>query len=227
MGADSTSATSQPVGAARRGSPDDFPKNPRGKLPLLWREGITEILDPDVAQSSSFRASGWMDVRALGMYADDEFKGQDFDTMLKNYLDPKFFKEMGSENGVFQIRLVNKFDELLEYWIDSIKGYAMVKSTRRPRTNEKGPPQWGNPDILRTIDWKEISGVWVPIGYRSIVQGYTGVANSILYEKTQYDWRINWESINKPIDDSYFDPQSVQAFGSMISDRRKQKPVAK
>ena len=204
-----------------------FIRTPEASYHYSGAEGITEILDPEVAQSSSDRDSGWMDVRALGIYANDEFKGQDFDAMLKNYLDPKFLKEMSSENGVFQIRLVNKFDELVEYWIDSNKGYAMVKSTRRPRTNEKGPPQRGDPNILRTIDWKGISGVWVPIGYRSSVQGYTGVANSILYEKTQNDWRINWESINKPIDDSYFDPQSVQAFGSVVSDRRKQKPVAK
>ena len=168
-----------------------------------------------------------MDVRALGTYANDEFRGHDFISMFDLYLSKKTFKEMDAENGIYHIRLVTKFDELAEYWIDSNKGFTIVKSTRRWHINAKDPPQWGKPDLFRTIDWKEISGVWVPIGYQSGTHRYEGGSPSLLSVKTQYDWQFNWESINKPIDDSYFDPQSVQAFGSMVSDRRKQKPVAK
>jgi hypothetical protein len=203
-----------------------FLRTPEASYHYSGAEGTTEILDPDVRQSSSFRASGWLDVRALGTYANDEFQGQDFHTMLETYLSKKLFKDMNSENGVFHVRLVTKFDELTEYWIDSNKGYALVKSTRRQPVRKQGPPQWGEPDLIRTIDWKEISGIWVPVGYRSSVQRYDFGVNAIRSTKTLYDWKIYWESINKPLDDAYFDPQSVQAFGVIVSDRRKQNPPA-
>jgi hypothetical protein len=72
-------------------------------------------------------------------------------------------------------------------------------------------------DTAAMVEWEERNGVWVPKKYRIEFQ-----IGDEYRDHRYYDFALNWESVNQPIDDALFDYQKMEGIpdGTEIVDTR-------
>ncbi|MDR2171890.1 MAG: hypothetical protein LBP59_17230 [Planctomycetaceae bacterium] len=69
-----------------------------------------------------------------------------------------------------------------KYWLSPKQGYSMIRG------------EFGDIDTFE-LSWVEKNKTWVPVAFKlSSVQPYSA------------DWKIDWELVNEPVSDKYFDP---------------------
>jgi hypothetical protein len=157
------------------------------------------------------REVGWMDIRALGWAnASGLYREGDYDNVMERRLDVEIPKSLSTENEIVNAVFTQRIGkEICKYQIDTTKGYTVARATREMTNLPPGELKWGKNDIVREIEWQQITDVWVPVRY--VEMYWRAVRNRVEYETQEQVWKIEWESVNKPVDDALFDFKKLPA----------------
>lgn len=185
--------------------------------------GSVRIFPADADQPPEVSGAGWMDIRALGWSGVKSLFGLGhYDNVLERHPRANIPKSIATDGPITHLIYENRVsNELCDYRIDTANGYTITRATRQDVGQVKGDPKWGKNNIVRDIEWKKMGEVWVPVRYvemyRSVTIDRSG-KHEALYRTEEQAWNIEWESVNKPVDESLFDykklpvPKNTNAF---------------
>jgi len=176
---------------------------------FYFRDGqaAVEARRPNKDEQRGEYGAAWADVRAFGLYCiDDLFEGSDFAAKMSDCLTNRAEKQVTREGTTAHIKYINVQGYEWNYWIDLEQKFTVVRSLERPPVYKSDPPAWGEPDVTSEIEWKEMSGVYVPTSLHTVCRNSLGPKK---YRTREIKWTIGWDSINQPVDAKYFDYKQV------------------
>jgi hypothetical protein len=173
------------------------------------------------------------DVRLAGMLYLMSYERQDsFEEIFESYNKHPADEVTDEGSGVYRIQWTidtgGPFpNHRRTLWIDRPKGFSPIRLEVRDHGYSVPPTEpWGDPYCTNEATWTEIAGVWVPETFR-IYGGPDDPDKDPLHRYAQrYEHTFEWESVNEPPPDKYFDVDSLNLpKGCMVVDWRGQRPI--
>jgi hypothetical protein len=181
-----------------------------------------EIHPPDTVNPGTLSdIGGYLDVRCVGLYSFGQlFKSLDVEPVCQRLLTLPLESTCVDEgDGIFRLDWIyqgekRKYEKRTTRWIDTNKGFAPIRLEARHKFVDAGDTKWRAPFQTTESTWTRIADVWVPSSYRVFLQfalapekraePLDGKQTSH-YRKFKYRYTFEWESVNEPVDEAYFD----------------------
>jgi hypothetical protein len=149
------------------------------------RQSLSARKPSSLAKPFDIQMLGFMSL--VGPYWEDRYESDFQQSLFKE----KSISYKQLSNGLVEIvteRIpLNPLVPLLKrkYWIATKQGYTLIKA------------EYDDIDTIE-VSWKQVNNTWVPTSYKlTSIQPFSA------------EWQIEWEQVNKPIPDKYFDPEQL------------------
>ena len=209
-------------------------RTPELSLHYNSRYARLEIHPPDVLNPHTLTniTGGYLDVRCVGIYS----FGQLFKSLELEAVCERIPKKIGLEtcveesNGIFRLDWTPVQETHGTWWIDTSHGFTLIRKESRHRLPELGETEWRDPYQTHEVTWKQIADVWVPGSYRVFFQFELAPEKlpeppdykyTPRHRKFTYRYTFEWESVNEPVDEKYFDYEEFDLpDGTYVADAR-------
>jgi hypothetical protein len=164
-------------------------------------------------------------IRLVGLVPENSLD-ETFDTIYSLYSampDPSVRAE-GKQ--VYRIAWMERHDwgdTLHAVWIDEAHGFSPLRyefRDRRPSDPSQGiDGNWPEPLAVSEATWIQERDVWIPRAFVAETRGFD-------HGSVRFDITLDWEVINQPVSDRFFNPASFEAPGHWrVVDERLGRPI--
>lgn len=167
------------------------------------------------------------DIHGLGLYFwSGFFHGTNFDKLQEALSPTQWNLENNDQKQIYHFTRNLRRGEIQHLWVDKSRGFSPIRNLVVRRANGTD-----NEILSSQVDYKFLSGVWVPSSYQIEEKGHPRTSGNVVdrsnYEVVNsYDLSFEWSSVNQSIDSKLFDPEFLDVpVNTALNDYRLSKPV--